>query len=235
MKYTILHILCEGSTEERFVKVVLAPYLRQFSIHAKPVILLTSRKKSSRGGMLGYAQAKRDLSLLRKQYSDNDSECHIFTTMFDYYALPDDFPGFKSLVDINDVRLRVSLLEEKFAEDFADASFVPYIQLHEFEALLFVDISRLQNYYPLSAKRIVNLKNETDAYGDPEMIDNGRDTAPSKRIIKALAPDYNYNKVLSGAAVTYAIGMDAMLAGCRHFREWIDRIKLLAKVDSQAF
>ena len=32
MRYTILHILCEGQTEERFVKEVLSPYLRQFNI-----------------------------------------------------------------------------------------------------------------------------------------------------------------------------------------------------------
>lgn len=48
MKYIILHVLCEGQTEERFVKEVLAPYLQQFNIYPKPIILLTSKKENSR-------------------------------------------------------------------------------------------------------------------------------------------------------------------------------------------
>lgn len=83
MKFTILHILCEGQTEERFVKEVLSPYLLQFGIFTKPILLITSKKKNAKGGMLSYTQAKRDLSLLRKQFGDNESEKHIFTTMFD--------------------------------------------------------------------------------------------------------------------------------------------------------
>ena len=74
MIYNILHILCEGQTEERFVKEVLSPYLQQFNIYPKPILLLTSKKKNARGGMLSYAQAKRDLTILQKQYRDNNSE-----------------------------------------------------------------------------------------------------------------------------------------------------------------
>lgn len=227
MRYNILHILCEGQTEERFVKEVLSPYLHQFNIYPKPILLLTSKKKNARGGMLSYAQAKRDLTILQKQYRDNDIERHLFTTMFDYYALPNDFPGFDESSKIQDVRNRISFLEDKFAESIGRGAFIPYIQLHEFEALLFVDISKLQTEYLLSIERIRVLKEETDIYGDPEMINNSPDTAPSKRIIAALAQDYNYNKVKSGATVTSAIGIEALLKNCRHFNEWIERIKQL--------
>lgn len=178
--------------------------------------------------MLSYAQAKRDLTILQKQYRDNNSEHHMFTTMFDYYALPDDFPGVEESTEIQDVRSRISFLEDKFAEELGRGAFIPYIQLHEFEALLFVDIIRLQTEYPLSGERIRTLKEETDIYGDPEMINNSPDTAPSKRIIAALAQDYHYNKVQSGAAVTSAIGIEAILENCRHFKEWIEHIKILA-------
>lgn len=225
MKYNILHILCEGQTEERFVKEVLSPYFQQFNIYPKPILLLTSKKKNASGGMLSYAQAKRDLTILQKQYRDNNSEHHIFTTMFDYYALPNDFPGVKESTEIQDVRSRISFLEDKFAEELGSGAFIPYIQLHEFEALLFVDIIRLQTEYPLSGERIRILKEETDIYGDPEMINNSPDTAPSKRIIAALAQDYHYNKVQSGTAVTSAIGIEALLENCQHFKEWIEDIK----------
>lgn len=228
MIYNILHILCEGQTEERFVKEVLSPYLQQFNIYPKPILLLTSKKKNARGGMLSYAQAKRDLTILQKQFRDNNSEHHMFTTMFDYYALPDDFPGVEESMDIQNVRSRISFLEDKFAEELGSGDFIPYIQLHEFEALLFVDICKLQTEYPLSSEKIQALKKETDIYGDPEMINNSPDTAPSKRIIAALAQDYHYNKVQSGAAITSAIGIENLLEKCQHFNEWINKIKLLS-------
>ena len=228
MKYNILHILCEGQTEERFVKEVLSPYFQQFNIYPKPILLLTSKKKNARGGMLSYAQAKRDLTILQKQYRDNNSEHHLFTTMFDYYALPDDFPGVEESIEIQDVRDCISFLEYKFAEDMGTRAFIPYIQLHEFEALLFVDIIKLQIEYPLSSERIRILKEETDIYGDPEMINNSPDTAPSKRIIAALAQDYHYNKVQSGAAITSVIGIENLLENCQHFKEWIENIKYIA-------
>lgn len=225
MRNVILHILCEGQTEERFITVVLSPYLRQFGIYSKPVLLLTSRKKNVRGGMLSYVQSKRDLLLLRKQFRDNDFEHHIFTTMFDFYALPNDFPGFSTSATLSDVRERIRFIEDEFGKDINEASFIPYIQLHEFETLLFVDIVKLVTLYPLSAKGIQALKQETASYCDPEMVNDGPATAPSKRIIKAVGAAYHYNKVQTGAAVTSLIGIDRLLTTCRHFGEWIEAIR----------
>lgn len=224
MKYVILHILCEGQTEERFVKEVLSPYLQQFKIFPKPILLFTSKKKDARGGMLSYEQVKRDLNILFKQNKGNNSEHHVFTTMFDYYALPNDFPGFLESAKIQDVRNRIISLEQNFAQDIDNNDFIPYIQLHEFETLLFVDITKLVSEYPLCVDAINTLKIETDVYGDPELINDSPETAPSKRIIKALENQYNYNKVQSGAIVTSKIGIDSLLQNCHHFNEWITRI-----------
>lgn len=99
--------------------------------------------------------------------------------------------------------------------------------MHEFESLLFVDITRLESDYPLSRIQIRKLKEETDIYGDPELINDSPATAPSKRIIKALEQNYNYNKVQSGAAITSLIGMESLLGNCRHFKEWVEYIKKL--------
>ncbi|MEA1960215.1 MAG: hypothetical protein U9N81_02805 [Bacillota bacterium] len=43
--------------------------------------------------MLSYEKAKKDLLTWIK--TDNRPECR-FTTMFDLYALPDDFPGYEA-------------------------------------------------------------------------------------------------------------------------------------------
>ncbi len=64
-----------------------------------------------------------------------------------------------------------------------------------------------------------------DKYWDPEMIDDGPTTAPSKRIVKALEKHYHYTKVKSGASVTSRIGIEALLENCTHFSEWIELIK----------
>lgn len=117
MRFVILHILCEGQTEERFVKEVLSPYLRQVNIYPKPILLLTSKKKNAWGGMLSYAHAKRDLMILRRQYRDNDNERHLFTTMFDFYALPDDFPCFKEASHYSDIREHISFIETEYSKE----------------------------------------------------------------------------------------------------------------------
>lgn len=72
---------------------------------------------------------------------------HLFTTMFDFYALPDDFPCFKKSSHYSDIRERISFIETEFAKDMGFDAFIPYIQLHEFESLLFVDITRLESDY----------------------------------------------------------------------------------------
>ena len=130
MRYTILHILCEGQTEERFVKEVLSPYLRQFNIYPKAILLLTSKKKNTRGLYV---------ELCTGQTRPYD--------MFDFYALPDDFPCFKKSSHYSDIRERISFIETEFAKDMGFDAFIPYIQLHEFESLLFVDITRLESDY----------------------------------------------------------------------------------------
>lgn len=225
MRYIILHVICEGPTEDRFVKKILAPFLQQYNIYPKTILLTTSRKKNAYGGMLSYTQAKTDIELCMKRHTNNCNEFHLFTTMFDYYALPNDFPGYSESKNIQDVRIRIKHLEESFASDINRSNFIPYLQLHEFEALLFTDIGKLKEEYPKAEKGIAKLKEATESYSDPELINNHPDTAPSKRIIKALKNIYNYDKVKSGTATASYIGLDNILNSCQHFREWIDCIK----------
>lgn len=105
---------------------------------------------------------------------------------------------------------------------------VPYIQLHEFEALLFCGISHLPKLYPGCEKRCEQLTKDLQKVGNPELIDNGPTTAPSKRIIKAIEGEkrthYNYNKPATGKAITKEIGIDELRAKCPHFNKWIEKL-----------
>lgn len=224
MKTLILHVLCEGPTEERFVGTVLNPFLRGHDIIVKHMSVSTNRKKGKRGGLTTFEKIKNDLELLFKQNSNTRNCFHIFTTMFDFYALPNDFPKYVEAMKIHDKRGIIDFLEKSFYDEVGNKHFIPYIQLHEFEALLFVDIERLKDDYPKSSRKIDQLKKETDKISDPEMINNHPDSAPSKRIENALSNEYNYNKVKSGPSITQKIGMDRLLEKCMHFRDWIEKI-----------
>mgnify|MGYP003232536284 CR=1 FL=1 len=81
MKAKIIHVLCEGQTEQGFVEEVLRPYLQAQGVAGvKSILITTNKKKNARGGMLSYAQAVTDLELLRKMKMDGEYERHVFTT-----------------------------------------------------------------------------------------------------------------------------------------------------------
>ena len=237
MNSTILNVLCEGQTEERFVKDVLKPYFSSRGLVVKHRLLVTSRKKDTKGGLLSYSQAKNDLLLWVKEVSHRESESHFFTTMFDFYALPDDFPNKIQSKSIADPYLRIANVEDAFKQDIGFDGFIPYIQLHEFEALMFCDITKLAIEYPKCSKEIGGLVNVLEKYnGNPELIDNSPQTAPSKRIIAAIEGKhkYNYNKPRSGAVVTASIGMDILLRKCPHFRQWVTVINSIVENNSSS-
>ena len=230
MKDKIIHVLCEGQTEQGFVEEVLRPSLQKQGVKSvKGILITTHQKQNARGGMLSYNHAVTDIGLLRQTKKDDEYARHIFTTMFDLYALPNDFPGYAVAQTIGDPYVRVNSLEADFAKDINDGRFIPYIQLHEFEALLFCGIAHIAKYYPGCDKRCKQLENDLlDAGGNPELINNGPSTAPSKRIIKAIEGDkkthYNYNKPVTGKNVAKQIGIETLRAKCRHFNDWIEKL-----------
>lgn len=59
-------------------------------------------------------------------------------------------------------------------------------------------------------------------FPNPEDIDNGPNTAPSKRLKEAIP---GYDKVLYGTGLLQIIGIETILSKCPHFKEWINKIK----------
>lgn len=151
-------------------------------------------------------------------------ECR-FTTMFDFYALPDDFPGYAEAMRNSDPYERVGILEQKMAESVGDSRFIPYIQLHEFEALLFADPKQLDWEYLEHDVPIGNLVTMV-ASQNPELINDGPVTTPSKRILSEIP---EYDKVTAGVAVAEKIGLLMLRQKCRHFNDWLTRLERLAQ------
>ncbi len=220
-----LYITAEGHAEEAFAKKVLAPHLTLHGINAYPRRVRTSKDnrggKEYRGGLISYCKAKEDIQDWLKEQSH--SECR-FTTMFDLYALPNDFPGYAKATKIPDPYQRVKFLEESLKIDIDDRRFIPYIQLHEFEALILADPRQLDWEYLEHESQIRNLSAMVGNQ-NPELINDGAMTAPSKRILKEIP---EYDKVTAGVAVATKIGLPVLRQKCRHFNEWLSTLELLS-------
>lgn len=219
-----LHLVVEGQTEETFVRDLLAPELGAHGVFCGAHRVTTGRRRERvfRGGLLNYRHLRRDLELWMKE--DNASESW-FTTMIDLYGLPSDFPGFTESRRLADPIARVKFLEAKFADDMAHQRFVPYIQLHEFEALLFSDPQSFSLAFPSIGAEVAKLEAIRRQFATPELIDDGPDTCPSKRICEILP---QYVKPSSGPLIVNRIGLARLREECPHFAEWLD--SLLNKV-----
>lgn len=229
MSAKILHVLCEGQTEQGFVEKVLKPYLMDKGVTAVKSILVTTNKKlNASGGMLSYEQVVKDLKIMMCSSFDGEYESHIFTTMFDLYALPSDFPGYEDAVKIQDKYLRVGRIEQAFYDDNNDDRFIPYIQLHEFEALVFCGLQFLKDKYPDCDRGCKILEEALKKQPNPELINDNPHTAPSKRITVAIEQKsntrYKYNKPNTGKYITERVGIDELRKKCLHFDKWIERI-----------
>ena len=224
MSWLRLYVTVEGQAEKEFADRVLKPHLAGYSIEVKPRVTLTNRKLGKRGGVFDFAKIRGDLDRLMKQ--DQHPEAR-FTTMVDLYALPASFPGWaearKKRVSLH----RVSVLEAALHAEFGDRRFVPFIQLHEFEALIYCDLGQLQQRIAGSEAGIAALRREVRDL-EPEEINESEATAPSKRIIRHV-PVYEWNKVRVGAPAAAAIGLPALRTKCPHFGEWISKLERLAE------
>lgn len=231
-----LHVTVEGATEQRFLKEVLCPHLAQHSVYADGRAVLTSKDKRAgieyRGGFRrtgAYETAKKDICAWMKADRNADAR---FSTMFDLYSLPEGFPGYTDAAGQPDPYCRTAILEAALRDDIRqaldDPRFIPYIQLHEFEALILADPQQLDWEYMEHDQQIQRIAAMVvDEGGNPELIDDGEMTAPSKRII-AQIPEYAGNKATSGPLVAGKIGLPKLRQKCAHFAEWIQRLEGLA-------
>lgn len=211
-----LYLVVEGRTEQVFVTDVLAPHLADRGIWVYPRLI---GRPGHKGGNLNYDRVQRDIGLLLRQIKAHEAR---FSTMFDLYRLATNFPGHPT--GITDPVSRVSALEDAFEADIDDPRFFPYLQLHEFEALLFTDVEPLGEHYgdPSAAKALA-----ADTAGiEPERIDDGPETSPARRITRRF-PRYARDKATVGPLCAHDIGLDRLRAACPHFAAWLTRLEAL--------
>jgi hypothetical protein len=215
-----VYVLCEGLSEEHFIKNLLSPAFSAQGIILIPIVCTTKRNNNGhkyKGGVSKYAKIQGELSTLCKAHPDE-----YITMMFDYYRLPSDTPGKISMPHTS-IFDKVLHLETEICKDIGKRNFIPNITLHEYEGLLFSSPETFSNC-GMPSNIIDELHKIRNEHASPEHIDDGDNTAPSKRIL-ALYP--SYSKVTDGTIIARNIGLDKITSECHHFDGWIKKIMSL--------
>ncbi|MDU9376525.1 hypothetical protein McpSp1_11460 [Methanocorpusculaceae archaeon Sp1] len=217
----LLKIHVEGKTEQAFIKQILQPDLEILGYTVSAQINLTSQ--DSFGGLSHYEQFKTNTLRIKK----NAPDC-LLTTMIDLYGLPNDFPGMSESDNIENPYEKVTYLETELANDLNIENFIPYIQLHEFEALLFSDIEKIDQVLGRDqSSKLPQLQNILKNYPSPEKIDHNN--GPSRRLQNIYYPKQRYAKITQGIEIARKIGLSVMRNNCYHFDKWIGKLEEYAE------
>jgi len=194
-----LGISVEGPTEERFVKKVLIPHLATNDIHVTPVSIK---------GDVTVARAKKELEKMLYSFD------HV-TTLYDFYGFRGKNQGeTKNSLEQQILNALPANLRRKF---------IPYIQMYEFEGLLFSDPEIIEQ--SLEGKDLFKWASSIlrEFNNNPEAVNNSEQTAPSKRFEK----DTNYMKTTHGPNIAADIGLDKIRTMCQGFDQWLTRLESL--------
>ena len=186
-------IVCEGPTEVNFIKHLSNTYFYpSFCIQLFP---------SNLEGRVSIERVVKEAKNL-KNY-------RVVSTFVDYYGLK------------KQCNRAPKEIEDEIKSKVGSESFIPYLQVHETEALWFSDIEILASILHATPKqKAVFQKAFDDARGAPEEINNSYETAPSKRL-EGTVP---YKKTTHGTQLAKAIPLDAIKDKCPRFKAWLDAI-----------
>jgi hypothetical protein len=215
--YIEVMVIVEGKTEEIFINSMVTPYLAQKNIFVRATQIT---KPGQKGGDVRFARVKRDLAIHLKQRKNT------YVTLFvDYYGIKSDWPGLDSIREgatpkqiaktINHAtKARAVAL---YSEQNAETRFIPFIAIHEFEALLFSDPELLSSHLEVKLSEVNAVLAEC---GGPEAINNNPDSAPSKRL-DGWSKNGKFPKTTTGITIAQGIGINKMREKCPLFDNWL--------------
>ncbi len=212
-------VLAEGPTEKIFIADMVVPYLAaEHSVFMTPIII---SKPGQKGGDVRFARVKNDIELHLKQRRDT------YLTLFvDYYGIKEDWPGLVEARQQPKPNMKAEKIntatKDKVDSLFeicgSDRRFLPYVSMHEFEALLFSESQKAADLLHVPKHKIDDIIAEC---GEPENIDDSPMLAPSKRL-KNLSD--RFKKTSTGIAIAKAIGLTKMREHCPLFNTWLTNV-----------
>lgn len=218
----VVYIICEGRTEAQFVKNMLAPDMGSKELFLYPIRV---GSRSRKGGNVTFARLRANV---RDQL--NSKRASYCSTLIDYYGLPASFPGKQQASSKLVLSEKARTVQSELVAELGRTidcgplrRFIPYVQMHEFEALMFSDPITFADSIGQPALRD-DFAAIRQKFATPEHIDNSPDTAPSKRIL-ALYP--RYEKPLMGESAANAIGLPKIRQECPLFNAWLTKLETL--------
>lgn len=206
-----LAVSVEGQTEEEFVNESLAPHLRRSNVYVTPVLIGRARRRVRGGGHVTIERLAREMRHLSWSFD-------AVTSLVDFYGFRGK--GNKLPIDlVRAIRNRVSQFDER--------SVLPYVQLHEFEGLLFSSVEAFGRILPDAP--VNELKSIRSGFQTPEDINDHPKAAPSKRI-ETLIP--HYRKTLHGPLLALEIGLHTIRSECPRVDAWLGRLEALGEVET---
>jgi len=223
--YAEVVVLVEGPTEQRFVNELLVPHLAKHAVYLTPIIL---SKPGEKGGDVKFARARNDIEKHLKQRQDT-----YLTLMVDFYGIRGDWPGYQESKQESGHARKAEVMNQKtaeeverlFPEQYPTQRFIPYVSMHEIEALYFSDPACLAAELGVEQKKVDAILAEC---GEPEQINDNSMTAPSKRL-EGLSG--RFKKTATGIAIAREIGIPQMRKACPIFNDWVTRLEGLGGQD----
>jgi hypothetical protein len=217
--------LVEGLTEHTFVKEVLKPHLFAYEVQIVPTIITTRKNPVGpdyKGGTVKYDKTKKQLlELLR------DRKVYV-TTMLDFYKLHQTFREY--INECMNCYEKVSQIERKLLSDIDhERRFIPYLQLHEFEGLLFSSPDSIACQFKNSLALAKELNNIKTRFRNPEEINDDPITCPSNRLIKLCIPPYE--PAFHGPLIARKIKIAVIRSQCPHFDAWLTKLENLPDLE----
>lgn len=211
-------VICEGPTEQEFCKDVLRPYL-----FTKNILLDYPLIKKSGGGIVQWNVLKSQV----ENHLKTEPAAKV-SLLIDYYGIKERhlFPKWQESHSIINKNERMNHLEESMRASLSDDlshKFIPYLQLHEFEGLLFSDLEVFKRIIPeQDFTDYEELESIIERYPNPELINDSFENAPSYRLQRIIK---GYNKIVFGAILAQEIGLDKICSKCPRFRHWLNNLE----------
>jgi Domain of unknown function (DUF4276) len=218
-------VVCEGQTEEAFISRVLFPTFAEAGLQLQGITVETS--PGHKGGAMRYDRLRPAV-----QNALANGRVTAVTTLIDLYKLATDFPGYSNAMAKPNLSGQLSALETSLHADIVErcgcnpVRFIPYIQPHEFEALLFSDVTTLTAVEVGWLAAHDGLVQVRDSVSSPEHINNGHTTKPSARL-ESLLRGPGYRKLRHGPIAAERIGLAKIEAECHHFAGWLRKLRAL--------
>ena len=209
------------------MKAILSSHLATLNVAVSAPMIGTSGKK---GGSVTLKRIRENVTdcLLQDRYS-------YCTTFVDFYGIDGDFPGKKEAGRKSSLPDKQRVVCHAFADRLANSlgegpmrRFIPYVQMYEFEGLLFSNPSQLAialRRHDLTQK-LWAIRHE---FPTPEHINDSSVTAPSKRL-QSLIP--RYRKVQEGERAVRAMTLDTIRQECPLFNNWLTTLEKLPAISA---